>query len=242
MFFGSHLVAVCFTAWLNVNAEAFLFDLPANTQRCFTHELISMVPVNISYVLMPGYGQEIEVKISDPNSKVLYMQRETDRLNIQLEADVWDHGKGPKPKTSIVGQYLLPGMWAVCFASTMTPGVPIAPGMKRMVSFRIFYDDISNNNPYDDDMEENGGKEVASKEKHLKPIEMRLRSMEHTTRLLNQEYEYFISREHELRDTNEHMNTKVMIINCIGIALFIAFAYWQAKHLKKHFKKRRLLE
>ena len=191
--------------------RAFVFDLEAKSRRCFTEELTANLETNISYVILPGYAQLVDVKITDANNVVIHDDPATDRGYFAVTSP---HG----------------GDHAVCFYSRLVPGVSLQEGMKRAVSLHVKAGDENQNY-----------RALASKE-HLKPMEMRLRIIEDGMRTVHSEYEYYKEREIEMRNTNEHMNAKVMWMNVGGMAVFAIFAYWQATHLKKYFKRKRMID
>lgn len=122
------------------------------------------------------------------------------------------------------------GEYAFCFYSRMVPGVSYVDGMKRRLSvvLRIGTD----NTDYE---------QLATSE-HMKPMEVNLRVMEDTVRMVHSEYEYYKEREIQMRDTNEHMNAKVMWGTLFVMALVCAFGWWQVRHMKGFFRKKRMID
>lgn len=204
--------AVVVMLLLITHTAAFSFDLPARSFRCFTEEVPTGVEFNLTYGALPGYGQHLDVKVTDPNNKIIHEDIATDRGHFYM---------GPESRG---------GDYAVCFYSRMVPGLYPTEGMHRAVrmAFRVGQDNID----YD---------KLAS-DAHMKPMEVHLRVAEDTIRDLHAAYEYFKERENEMRGTSEHMNTKVAVMDAVLIVVFALFAWWQARHLTKHFKRKRMID
>lgn len=82
---------------------------------------------------------------------------------------------------------------------------------------------------------------MATKDK-LRPMEVQMRVMEDTVAEVHNEFIYFKTREAEMRGTNEHMTAMVMWMSIALILLFAAFSYLQMRHLKRYFKKKRMID
>lgn len=76
----------------------------------------------------------------------------------------------------------------------------------------------------------------------LRPMEVQMRVMEDTVAEVHNEFEYLRNREAEMRSTNEHMTAMVMWMSIGLILLFAAFSYLQMRHLKRYFKKKRMID
>uniref|UniRef100_A0A7S1QFY4 GOLD domain-containing protein n=1 Tax=Neobodo designis TaxID=312471 RepID=A0A7S1QFY4_NEODS len=94
--------------------EGFVFHLPARSYRCFTEEVPTGVEANVSYAALPGYGQYVDVKVTDPTNRVVHEDTAMDK-----------------------GSFLIPaangGEYAVCFYSRLVPGLTATEGMHRAV-------------------------------------------------------------------------------------------------------------
>jgi hypothetical protein len=199
------LAAACSTA------AGFVFHLPARSYRCFTEEIPTGIPANITYAALPGYGQYVDVKVTDPKNIIIH------------EDTAMDHGS-----YYITGA--LGGEYAVCFYSRMVAGLYATEGMHRAVRLNM--------NVGQDDKDY----EKLASDKHMKPMELHLRVAEDTVREVHAEYEYFKERENQMRNTSEHMNTKVAVMTLMLMVGFALFAYWQLRHLTKYFKRKRMLD
>ncbi|KPA86106.1 putative mitochondrial COP-coated vesicle membrane protein gp25L precursor [Leptomonas pyrrhocoris] len=82
---------------------------------------------------------------------------------------------------------------------------------------------------------------LATKDK-LRPMEVQMRVMEDTVAEVHNEFIYLKNREAEMRSTNEHMTAMVMWMSIGLILLFAAFSYLQMRHLKRYFKKKRMID
>lgn len=82
---------------------------------------------------------------------------------------------------------------------------------------------------------------LATKDK-LRPMEVQMRVMEDTVAEVHNEFIYLKNREAEMRSTNEHMTAMVMWLSIGLILLFGAFSYLQMRHLKRYFKKKRMID
>ncbi|KAI5689255.1 emp24 [Leishmania braziliensis] len=82
---------------------------------------------------------------------------------------------------------------------------------------------------------------MATKEK-MRPMEVQMRMMEDTVQEVHNEFIYFRAREAEMRNTNERMTAKVMWMSIGLIILFGIFWYLQMRHLKRYFKKKRMID
>lgn len=195
-------------AW---SCEGFVFHLPARAYRCFTEEIPTGTEANISYAALPGYGQYVDVKVTDPHNKVVHEDTAMDR-----------------------GGFLIPaaqgGDFAVCFYSRLVPGLYATEGMHRAIKLNFLVG-----------QDEEDYSRLAS-EKHMRPMEVHLRVAEDTVRDLHAQYEFFKFRENEMRNTSEHMNTKVTVMTLVLIVGFALFAYWQVRHLTKYFRRKRMID
>ncbi|GET92692.1 cop-coated vesicle membrane protein gp25L precursor, putative [Leishmania tarentolae] len=82
---------------------------------------------------------------------------------------------------------------------------------------------------------------IATKGK-MRPMEVQMRMMEDTVQEAHNEFAYFRAREAAMRNTNEHMTAKVMWMSIGLIILFGIFWYLQMRHLKRYFKKKRMID
>jgi hypothetical protein len=194
--------------------DAIAFDLPAKKYRCFTEEVTSNTWMTVSYKAASGYAQVLDVKITDPKGNVLHDEAATTRGSFETYS-----GTG--------------GDYAVCFYSRMSSGVRAAEGMKRTILLEW--------------RGASGGQDevdyaaLASRE-HMKPMELHLRMMLDTVRGLHSQYEFFKFREAQMRDTNEYLNARVMWFTVMIVAVLAGFAFFQVSHLKRYFKKKKLID
>ena len=197
---------------LAAHATAFSFDLHAKKQRCFTEELPTGVEMALNFAAAPGYAQFVDVKVTDPMNKVMWQS---------------DSGSDRGKFTTTITHG---GDYAICFYSRMVPGTTHTEGMKRTIAF-----DLKTGTDTHDYAK------VASEE-HLKPMEVNLRVMEDIVRSVHGEYVYYKERETEMRDTNEHMNTRVTWATIITMMIIVFFALWQVRHLKHYFRRKRMID
>ena len=212
------LVIVAITNTLNNNAalvDAFAFDLPAKKYRCYTEEVSSNTWMTINYKAASGYAQVLDVKVTDPKGNILYNEEAT--------------SKGSFESYSGTG-----GDFAICFYSRMSSGVRATEGMKRTILLEWKGAGGSSS-------EEIDYAALATRE-HMKPMELHLRQMLDTVRGLHSHYEYFKSREIQMRNTNEYINSRVMWFTFLVIAVLSVFGYWQVAHLKRFFKRKKLID
>jgi hypothetical protein len=196
---------------LLTQCNGFAFDLPAKKHRCFTEELPTGVELKVQYLAAPGYAQFIDVKLTNPENKVVWEELGTDR--------------GSYAETVAVG-----GDYALCFYSRLVPGARYQEGMKRVVNVE-----------FQTGTETKDYASLATRD-HLKPMEVDLRVMEDVVRSLNTEYEYYKTMEAQMRDTNEHMNAKIMWCTIAVMSLILSFSIWQVRHLKHYFRKKRMID
>ena len=141
---------------------------------------------------------------------------------------IWEEtGQDRSAFNDVIGQG---GDYALCFYSRMVPGAKYSEGMKRTVNleFKIA-------------TEIQDYQKLATTE-HLKPLEVNLRIMEDTVRALHAEYGYYKDAERMMRDTQEHMNAKVMWMTILMMSLIALFSLWQTRHLKQYFKRKRMID
>jgi p24 family protein delta-1 len=204
-------VVAAAVALLVSHAHGFAFDLAGKKSRCFSEEIPTGVEVKIQYVALPGYAQYVDVKLTDPQNKVIWSEHAQDRATF---AD-----------TILVG-----GDYALCFYSRMVPGASFEEGMKRTINVEFLTGT---------ETQDYGS--LATRE-HLKPLELNLRVMEDVVRSLHNDYTYFKEREEEMRNTNEHMNSKVMYMTLGVMLAIVAFSLWQVRHLKSYFRRKRMID
>jgi hypothetical protein len=205
------LVAVLLAAAAVPAAQGFVFHLPAKAYRCFTDEVPTGIEANISYAALPGYGQYIDVRVTDSKNKIVHEDIATDRGQFYVPA-----GEG--------------GDYAICFNSRMVSGLYPSEGDHRAV--RLNFNVGSDSVDYD----------TLASVKHMKPMEVDLRVVEDIVRNVHGQYEYFKVRELAMRDTSEHMNTKITVMTIALMIGFALFAWWQLRHLTKYFKRKRMLD
>lgn len=133
-------------------------------------------------------------------------------------------------KSSFTETITLGGDYALCFYSRMVPGAKVPEGAKRTVNLEFLLG-----------TETRDYATLATKE-HLKPLEVNLRVMEDTVRSLHQEYAYYKEREEHMRNTNEHMNSKVLWVTVGVMVMIVGFSLWQARHLKNYFRRKRMID
>lgn len=199
----------------SVVVDAFAFDLPAKKYRCFTEEVSSNTWMTINYKAASGYAQVLDVKVTDPKGNVLYNEEATTKGSFESYS-----GTG--------------GDFAVCFYSRMSSGVRATEGMKRTILLEWKGAGGSNS-------EEIDYAALATRE-HMKPMELHLRQMLDTVRGLHAHYEYFKSREIQMRNTNEYINSRIMWFTFLVIGVLAVFAFWQVSHLKRFFKRKKLID
>ena len=123
-----------------------------------------------------------------------------------------------------------PGEYAVCFYSRLVAGAKFTPDLKREIAFEL------NSGADAEDYAK-----LATKE-HLKPMEVDLRILEDVTRGILSDYQYFKERDESARQTSEHMFTRSVWMAILIMSAAIGFSLWQVRHLKRHFKKKRLID
>ncbi|CAD2216874.1 COP-coated vesicle membrane protein gp25L precursor [Angomonas deanei] len=119
---------------------------------------------------------------------------------------------------------------SICFTSRVIPGGNVKQITARTVYFKVKVG-----------AETVDWATVARTEK-LKPMELKLRMLEDNLRALHKEYDYYKEEEQNLRNTNEYMTARVLWMSVIVIVIFVLFSVWQLKHLKKFFKKKRMID
>ncbi|KAG8345416.1 putative COP-coated vesicle membrane protein gp25L precursor [Trypanosoma vivax] len=122
------------------------------------------------------------------------------------------------------------GEYTVCLTSRLAQGVVLTNGMNRSVTVDIRIGE-----------ERHDYVNLATKEK-LRPIEVELRVLEDTVRFIHTEYLYYKEKEAEMRDRNESVTLKVVIFTVLLVVVFVAFSLWELMHLKKYFRKKRLID
>lgn len=122
------------------------------------------------------------------------------------------------------------GDYAFCFYSRLVPGMKYQEGMSRKINMEIKTG--TENEDYT---------KLATKE-HLKPLEINLRIMEDTVRSIHGEYIYYKEREVSLRNTNEYINTRASWARIVMITAVVIFGWFQVRHLKGVFRKKRMID
>lgn len=206
-------VLVVASVLLATSVDAMSFDLPARGHRCFTEELVGKQEFEFNYAAAPGYAQFVDIKVSDPHNAIVWS-------NIGKDRGQW------KTLIEVGGEY------AFCFYSRLVPGVSGSQeGMKRTVFF-----EMSNAGNSADDYVK------LATQQQLKPLEVNLRIMEDAVRAVHTEYIYLKERESAMRDTSEHMFSRAMWLSFMVMFIIVGFSLWQIRHVKSHFKKKRMLD
>lgn len=193
-------------------AHGYTFDLLARSHRCFTEELTQGQELEFSFTAAPGYAQFVDVKVSDPFNGIVWSSIGKDR-------NKW------KNTVEVGGEY------AFCFYSRLVPGTKSQDSMKRSITF-----ELANAGRSAEDYAA-----LAAKQQ-LKPLELDLRIMEDVVRAVHGEYVFFKEREAAMRDTSEHMFSRAMWLAFVVMGSIVLFSLWQIRHVKLHFKKKRLLD
>ena len=123
-----------------------------------------------------------------------------------------------------------PGEYAVCFYSRLVAGAKYSADLKRDIAFEL---------RTGADTQDYG--RLATRE-HLKPMEVDLRVLEDVTRGILSDYQYFKERDESARQTSEHMFSRSVWMAVIVMSGILGFSLWQVRHLKRHFKKKRLID
>lgn len=198
---------------LAATTVAFSFNLPAKKTRCFTEELPTGALFSLAFVAAPGYAQYIDVKVTDSHSQLVWEETASDHGTLKYSVRP---GQG--------------GDFAICFYSRMVPGMKYQEGMKRAINLDFKVN--SDMQDYD---------KIATKE-HLKPMEVNLRIMEDVIRSVHGEYLYYRDREVTMRDSNEHLNARVMWATVVMMSIIALFGWWQVRHLKHFFRRKRMID
>jgi hypothetical protein len=211
-FFALSAAALLLAAALLSGADAFTFDLPSKKYRCFTEEVSSNTWMSIKYAIGTGYAQVVDVKVTDSKGNVVHEDVATN--------------KGSFETYSGVG-----GDYAICFYSRMSSGVRAVDGMKRTVRLE-----------WRAGQDESTDYAALASTEHLRPLELHLRQMLDTTRALHGMYEFFKEREAASRVTNETIFSRAYKLCAMVIVFAILFGWWQVRHLKGFFRKKRLID
>eukprot|EP00758_Cryptobia_borreli_P019645 Tbor_TRINITY_DN880_c0_g1::TRINITY_DN880_c0_g1_i1::g.26664::m.26664/K20352/TMED10, ERV25; p24 family protein delta-1 len=196
----------------STTSDAFTFDLPARQSRCFTDYLTADSSCRMKYTSSHGYSQFVDVKITNQDSMIIWQE-------IGKDSGEWS-------------EYIdYTGEYTICFYSRMVAGTTMMKeGMFRRIAMRLHCGET------DDEYEE-----LAVRE-HLKPVELSLRIMEDLVREVRGDYVNFKEAEEAMRHTSEHMFSRAMWTSIGFMAIILMVSMWQARHLKRYFKKKRMLD
>jgi hypothetical protein len=120
--------------------------------------------------------------------------------------------------------------YETCFVNYLDVTLQQRPEYQRSVTFEMDYS-----------TEFDTSTAVLIKEKHLKPIEAELMSLEGIMDDLVNEMEHLKQREAEMRDTNESTNSRVQVFSLVSIFVLISSGVWQVWYLRKFFEAKKIL-
>ncbi|XP_030299553.1 transmembrane emp24 domain-containing protein 10-like [Sparus aurata] len=116
----------------------------------------------------------------------------------------------------------------ICFHSTLTMGDGKVPD--RLVTLKTKHGVDALNQ-----------EEIAKVEK-LNPLEAKLRTLEHLSNSMADDFVYMRKRGKEMRRTNASTNTRVLFINIISVSCLCSMAIWQVFYLRRFFRTKKLIE
>nr|CCC93219.1 putative ER--golgi transport protein gp25L [Trypanosoma congolense IL3000] len=122
------------------------------------------------------------------------------------------------------------GEFSLCLTSRMVYGVSRDKGTTHSVSVDIRIGNAKNDY-----------KNLVGKEK-LRPMEVELRVLEDEARLLHTRSTHYVEKEAEMRNAVESLAFKVVVLGAVIIVIFVIFSVWELIHLKKYFRKKRLID
>lgn len=210
-------------ALLLVAVSAFVLALAAQPADAFTFDLPAKKYRCFTEEVPSNVWMQLRYAIGSGYAQVVDI-KVTDPKGVVVHEEVGVN-KGQFESYSGVG-----GDFAVCFYSRMSSGVRATEGMKRTVrlEWRTGQDDVDYS-------------ALASSE-HLKPMELHLRMMLDSVRSMHNMYEFFKLREVDMRNSNEYINSRVLICLVLVLVVLAGFAYWQVAHLKRFFRKKKLID
>eukprot|EP00796_Vickermania_ingenoplastis_P005252 gene5252-3763_t len=232
---GSHLCSVemrCFRLstllvllglWLVVasplGASAFRFDLMVKEKRCFTEEIASEVDVSVTYVAGDGYGQFVDVFLTHTPEGGAF-----DSNKLLIWKDVGN------TKGQFKQRFTSGGELELCLVSRVASGMTVKSTEKRPVTLDFVVG-----------ADARSFEKAATSEK-MWPILAQLRHLESSARDILGEYQYYKSREQEMRSTNEHMTARIMWAAVVVIMIIAGFSYMQVKQIERYLRKKRMID
>eukprot|EP01007_Sphenomonas_quadrangularis_P000342 NODE_1184_length_962_cov_130.818182_g986_i0.p2 GENE.NODE_1184_length_962_cov_130.818182_g986_i0~~NODE_1184_length_962_cov_130.818182_g986_i0.p2 ORF type:complete len:236 (-),score=38.11 NODE_1184_length_962_cov_130.818182_g986_i0:255-941(-) len=203
-------------ALLCESVAALSFDLQAKTTKCFTEELPAGYHVLGDFKALAGYSQFVDAKVTDSAGNVVQEYASADKGNFNFH-------------TTTSGDITF------CFANRVVAGIPVTPAMKRTIEFNLRTGLYAG-----DEAAEEYQSDVA-RQQHLQPIEMNLRIMEDSLRMIHQEYHYFKKRESEMRETNTATKLRMKIVFFASLVFMLVFYLWELRHLVSYFVSRKMI-
>jgi len=119
------------------------------------------------------------------------------------------------------------GEHTICFSTNTTRWFGRPSEVKMMVSIKT-------------GVEATDYEEIAKLE-HLNALEVSVRRLHDRVRSIMSEQNYQRKREARFRDTSEAANSRVMWWSVIQICILLATGFWQIRHLKNFFRKKKLV-
>eukprot|EP01006_Ploeotia_vitrea_P051283 TRINITY_DN67544_c3_g2_i1.p1 TRINITY_DN67544_c3_g2~~TRINITY_DN67544_c3_g2_i1.p1 ORF type:complete len:206 (-),score=23.72 TRINITY_DN67544_c3_g2_i1:565-1182(-) len=105
-------------AFLVELASCFFFDLEATSYKCLAEELPESYNVVGSFEALPGYSQIINVRVTDPDGKLIQEEKGVDKGEFNFV-------------TSRSGDHNF------CFYNRLVPGVRYTQGLRRRIDFQL---------------------------------------------------------------------------------------------------------
>lgn len=219
-FFVALVLIFCvLSTWSTTFASAFRFDLAAKAVRCFQEEVPNDMDVTVIFSSSSGYAQFLDVSLSYSADSA---SGDDPKVFLWQEKSL---SKGKFRQRIVNG-----GTVELCFTSRMASGVSVVDNAARSITLDFFV----GANPLDLE-------KVATRQK-LRPMEYQLLQMEEALQGITSQYEYYKSKEKEMRSRNETLSAKIRWSAVAVIVIIATVSYLQARYLERFLRKKRMID
>mgnify|MGYP001609317210 FL=1 len=200
-------------------AAAITFELAPGTTKCFTDELSTLYRVVLYYKVSRAYAPFVGVTITQPDSTLLYEQK-----------------PGPMPEGQFDFTPTNPGDHALCFISS-------SKAKKGVSNYEVNFHWLPE---YEVDQQKHSDivltATIEEKNDKNRALMNQATYIEAGLKALHGEFDYYVEREQQLRDTNESTNARALWITILGLLITAAVTGLQHYAMRRHLRVKKILD
>ncbi|XP_038105079.1 transmembrane emp24 domain-containing protein bai isoform X1 [Culex quinquefasciatus] len=210
--FGVVLLALVGATALFQTAQAIMFGLEPNTQKCLKDDMQGNQIVAGEYEVTGAPGQKINYVVRDSKGHIMSQKEDISKGKFTFTSEMYD-------------------TFEICFISQVPP---THRGVNQEVSLDI-------KKGIETKSYEGQFMSAIGEAAKLKPLEVDLKRLEDLSDAIVQDFALMRKREEEMRDTNESTNSRVLFFSIFSMCCLLGLATWQVLYLRRYFIAKKLI-